>query len=690
MIKKRDSQFVRGDRTTRESSACGWVKHSQLLLLLISLMLTLPSYGQPWSSILSSSRAIDWSKSGLPATLPGGETTPNPWTPPTRTQCVTSQCNAVSAGTVTVTSINSAISSAPAGTYVLIPVGTFSLSGTISLKSNVTLRGSGAQATKLTGSVSIRTGSSGQGAWGDASLLSGTVAKGATSVTIASGQAVPSAGRMAALTQCMTGFSAANAYFTRYSGGAWVTSCTGTISDPAGPWVCGGFAQCDRNGARGVTNPHFLGEIFWIPSGGVSGTTVSFTAPIKSPLWSTARTASLMWMNSPGTTGAGLENFTYVGWIKMEGCYGCWMQGLRIIFSDSNPQLTSWAANVLISNSYFAANGGGLHTIAMGYENDPTVYDTNVLLLNNIFVGCYLQQNGGNIGLVQAYNYFGETPKNSSGGDSYAGDFPHNPGGQMFMLREGNQITMSWDDDTWSTHNFNTWFRNWASGFDFVSGGTTPNAMDIGGFSRFNNMIGNVIGSPQMVAVRSAAYSSVLGVNRNGVDPTGLTKDSLMRWGNFVYCTGDAKHCQVPGGAFDAGEVPTELSAYGSNSTPYQNFVPANQNLPASFFMNLTASQSGGTGLNWWKTCTAWATFPTACATYTTQPFPPIGPDVTGGPYMSGHAYDIPARLAWNNLPSDPAYPGTNIKQFDQRVYQADSGTSIELAPASNLSTIVK
>lgn len=645
-------------------------------LIACMLLCGVGLFSQPWSSILSSSRATDWSNAGLPATLPSGETTPNPWTPPTRTQCTTSQCNTVLGGTVTVSSINSAITSASAGTYVLIPSGTFSLSGTINMKSNVTLRGSGAQSTKISGAT-ISTGSAnGQGAWGGASLLSGSITKSATSVTIASGQTVPSAGRMAALSQCMAGMSAADANFTHYSGGDWVTNCNGTVADPSGPWVCGGFAQCNRNGNRGETNPHFQGEVFWIPSGGISGNTVTFDSPVHSPLWSTANSASLMWMDSPGTTGAGLEDFTSVGWIPLNGCYGCWMIGLRIIFTDSGPQLTSFVSRSLIANNYFAANSSDLHTIQLGAENDTTEYDSNVLILNNIFVGGYLEQNGGNSGLVMAYNFFGETPKNSTGGDSYAGDFPHNPGGQIFMLREGNQSAMSWDDDTWTAHNFSTWFRNWASGYDFISGGTIPSPIDSGGFSRFNNVIGNVIGSPQMAAARSTAYSDVLGVNRDGVDPTGLTRDSLMRWGNYVHCTGDATHCQVSTGAFDNSEVPADLSSYGANSTPYQNSVPSDHNLPASFFMSVTAKPSGGTGLSWWKTCTSWTTFPTVCATYIIQPFPPIGPDVTGGAYMSGHVYEIPARIAWVNLPSDSAYSGTNIKQFDQRVYQADAGGS--------------
>jgi hypothetical protein len=60
--------------------------------------------------------------------------------------------------------------------------------------------------------------------------------------------------------------------------------------------------------------------------------------------------------------------------------------------------------------------------------------------------------------------------------------------------------------------------------------------------------------------------------------------------------------------------------------------------------------------LSWWKVCTVWATFPTSCSTSVTQPFPPIGPDVTGGPYVSGYAYDIPTSVAFTHLPIDTAY----------------------------------
>src|SRR6266446_7958707 len=92
-------------------------------LISIFLLFSAPSHGQSWSGILAPSRAIDWSHAGLPATLPYGETTANPWTPPAgRTQCVTSACNAVTtnAGSSTPAQINAAIASASAGSYVLL------------------------------------------------------------------------------------------------------------------------------------------------------------------------------------------------------------------------------------------------------------------------------------------------------------------------------------------------------------------------------------------------------------------------------------------------------------------------------------------------------------------------------------------------------------------------------------------
>ena len=276
-------------------------------LISILLLFSIHSSGQSWSGIFAPSRAINWGNAGLPATLPDGETTPNPWTPPTRTQCVTSACKTVSGGTVTAATISAAISSAPQGTYVLIPAGTFALGGNVTITTNyVTLRGSGAASTKLTGgNIDI-----GSGSWGGSSFLTANPAKGATSITVAS---PPTAGRVAALEECDDGFSSSSAAgMTHYAGAGYANPCTGSYKDPLGPWVCSLSSICDSNGG-GTPNPHFQAHVIWIPAGSVSGNTVNFTTPLANDNWKTSRSAALVWYSNSGTVGSGLEGFTLVG-----------------------------------------------------------------------------------------------------------------------------------------------------------------------------------------------------------------------------------------------------------------------------------------------------------------------------------------------------------------------------------------
>src|SRR5208282_4126775 len=124
-------------------------RNLSLLFFLITLCLPVTSYAQLWSGIISPSRAVDWTQAGFP-----GDTLPDSgWT-----QCATTACNTVtSAGaSATAAQINSALSSAPADSYVLLPAGTYTLSAGISLVglSNVVLRGVGANQTFLTFSSS--------------------------------------------------------------------------------------------------------------------------------------------------------------------------------------------------------------------------------------------------------------------------------------------------------------------------------------------------------------------------------------------------------------------------------------------------------------------------------------------------------------------------------------------------------
>lgn len=109
---------------------------------LLIFALCLPCFGQAWSGVLSTSRAVRWDQNaGLPATYPDSETTANPWTLPVRTQCG-STLTPLGGGTDDTAQINSAITACTAGHYVLLG-GTVASPDTFTIKSTVTLNKSG-------------------------------------------------------------------------------------------------------------------------------------------------------------------------------------------------------------------------------------------------------------------------------------------------------------------------------------------------------------------------------------------------------------------------------------------------------------------------------------------------------------------------------------------------------------------
>jgi len=394
-----------------------------------------------------------------------------------------------------------------------------------------------------------------------------------------------------------------------------------------------------------------------------------------------------MWYNGSGTVGSGVQGVTIVGSINFNGTYGCWVKGVRFISTSASLLMTyHMDAHSLVANSYIGNTTNGInYLVQWGYDGGEQA-QSDFLFINNIIEGGFTAGFGDQVNQVYAYNYW-YTAANT--GFMSNGEFQHHAG-TSFLLREGNQMGYTLDDDTWGTHNLNSWFRNYISGVDNAYPSVTGPGFEIGGWSRFANIVGNVIGGGSS----SSSYGAVISVDSRGLDggSSGLTTKSLLRWGNYIVCSGGDSHCNKTN--FDSAEVPANLSTFGANSTPFQNPVPPSQNLPVSFFINgMTAHPSGGTGLNWWKACTNWSSFPTSCGSSSTPPMPPIGPDVTGGQHMSGHAWNIPAALAWSSLPPDPNYPTSwgSLHQFDERVYQSDlgGGSSGAPVPPTGLSAIV-
>lgn len=633
-----------------------------IAFLLVYVVTGSLSFSQTWSGIVASSRAIDWSHAGLPATLPDGETTPNPWTPPTRTQCGSTITSGAS-----VTTINTALAACGTGTYVLLGAGTFTVTNAQlrladtaggTSHSGTSLRGSGPNSTKivLVGSAVIVYGnawSAGTGTW-----TSGFT-QGATSLgmTLNTG-AAPSVGELISVSQCDTNQTGAG--------------CVGTRIDNGGVYLCGGTTSC-ANQAGNDTQQSQTVLTSTVTNTGGSNYTITFTPGLYMPNWAAQGGGAFVGWTGAGSTqtpsGIGLEALTVdmtgtsgnFG-IQFSNVYASWIKGVRIVGTGSSEAVDFFnCKNSLIANSLIDDYSYLINPLSLSLQEGS---DSDNLVINNILLhGLSWEGLGSNEGDVIAYNLIAQTHT------LYyeANPFQHTPG-NAFTLYEGNSTGHITDDDTWGSANLNTFFRNYLNGADppYLLPSSCSSlsciAMKIDGYHRFSNIIGNVIYGPQLTSYEAILSTPTNGVTNNACyrwsadtdDP--LTLTTAMRWGNVCSKTQASDTPTNSGIRFVSSEVPTSLSG---NAIPFQNSVPGNTNLPGSFFMSTTAHPSGGTGLSWWKVCTSWSSFPTSCSGTQTNPFPAVGPEVTGGNNAGGFAYDIPAAVAFNStsaLPIDTTY----------------------------------
>ena len=642
------------------------MKHyARFSFALSCVLLVVATYAhpqQPWSNILNSSRAIDWGKAGLPATLPDGELTGNPWTPPTRVACTSAQAGiTVPVGSGTpfpsiLTAMNNCSKANKTGSYLLLGSGSFTV-GTTSLMNTapyVTLRGNGAMNTTLTLSASLQFGQAGTKGGG---AVSASPAAGTTSVTLTgvSGTA-PTVGNIAWFNQCDTGYSGSNNASNGYN-----TCTTGSYSDNGGLFVCGGSTTCDSNGSgsggggQGSQFQYVL--VTSVTNNGGSSYTIGFSPGLYMPNWSTSNDVSMYWeVASDVGYGIGLEDMTIVftngSRVDIQGpAYASWIKGVRFIGSPGNRQLfwPDGGKNTLLLSNYFYTMTPSNPTSASSAINEANGSDN--LILNNIEESAIMLEGfGSQLGDVFAYNFSrdnnGQYPFTSS-------PYEHDSGssGVAFILSEGNQGDGADDDDTWGTGDLNTWFRNWyaCASVPFTYSSVEGTAISIDSFHRFDNAIANVLGGTgQCKTYQGSSYGGqIWRLNRQGSDS--LTTTSFMRWLNYDTVNGSVQK--------NSSEVPTSLSG---NAAPFENSVPgSNVTAPASFYMDsMGFHSSSGTGLSWWKVCNSSFNASTGnCAgTTTTPPFPACGPDVTGGNEVNGFCYDNPAQIAAKTLPVDTTY----------------------------------
>ena len=333
------------------------------------------------------------------------------------------------------------------------------------------------------------------------------------------------------------------------------------------------------------------------------------------------------------------------GGINIQNAMECWITGVRSVKvappggpggGRNHVWLTMTRGNE-IRNDYFYGSGG--QSQSYGIEWYP---GSDNLVENNIFQHVTSPMLvGTGSGDVLAYNFAIDDLYTPGGGGWMQPNYAGHNGGDAMLLIEGNDGLGAGTDNIHGTHHFLTFFRNHFYGDPNKTANTAT--MHLWAYSRFVNIIGNVLGRPTYYTT----YQTNLGTDDvdiysfgqpdSGLSGDPRTRETAMRWGNFDTVSATSR--------FDAAEVPSGL-------TNFANPVPASQVLPASLYLSVKPS--------WWGT----------------MPWPAVGPDVVSGdiPGYGGHAYQIPARRCYENAPIDPAYGSSNVRIFDPAACYVTAG----------------
>ncbi len=615
------------------------------LFPFILLCLSGSLYGQSSSGIIDPTRAVDWSQAGVPGGIPNRTTI----------------CTMLTAGASAAT-INSAIAACPSGQVVFLSAGTYNLSTGLVMKSNVTLRGAGADQTFLLFSAGNGCG----GLGGDVCFMGdGGTFYGGSSIAPGGSQSATWSGGYAAGTTniTLTGVGSSGLSVGQY---IYLDQADSTADN-------GSFFVCDNTTApcslEGVAPGRTVGgvdrnQIQIVKITAISGNTYTITPGLYARNWASGSTPGAWWplnlIQNAGIEDMSLD-YTGSGTSVESGAYfnnaaNCWVKGIRSIKPNRNHVWLWESAHITVQHSYFF---GTQNAASQSYGVESFISSDN-LVVNNIFeqVTAPIMM-GPAMGSVFAYNFSINDTYTVAAWLQQAVAIGHDAGA-MYNLFEGNNGSGYWGDVFHGTSGLNTVFRNRAVGWETGKTAVTV-PVQLESYNRFDNIIGNVLGQfgyhttyqTSLGVVASASIYDLGAGNTEGlvtVLSDSLVASTLMRWGNY-----DVVNAAV---RFVNSEVPSGISSYA-------NPVPASQTLPPSFYLSAKPS--------WWPSGKVW---------------PPIGPDVTGGniPNLAGHAYTIPAQDCYANVMGGPSDGSGTILTFNANTCYAIARP----APPTNLTVVVK
>jgi len=656
------------------------MKHKRTLLSLF-IVLCHPTWSraQAWSGIISSGRAIDWSTAGIPGGIPARPTVCTNWyngsgVPGSGTgnngdyyfRIDVGHASAeykkasgawATTGNEFYADVNTALGACGSGNVVYLNAGTYYVSANITVPSNVTLRGAGANSTTLSangsGAAVVYLGSNYPN-FSNAVSITGGTSVGSTRITVSNAANI-TVGSYLVIDQLNDGVIVTNA------------GSEGTCT-----W-------CDGGQANGT---YSQGQIVEVE--GVSGTTIAI-----SPALYTSYTLTPLATPFTATKYAGVEslqiyatNSGYAANFQFYGCAYCWVNGVEGNYSDGDHIDTDWSYHGEIVNSYFS--NAYLHTPGSA---DSCVNlrnkSTGMLVQNNILERLHvsLMLEWGAAGNVIAYNYTlgnfdSGSPNVVMGAIDMHGAHP------QFNLFEGNDTNVLGQDNIWGSHANNTSFRNYIRGTTKACNPTTGRATvtcsGTNGWWEFQasravnvtyegtnfNLVGDVVGSPEQSAL--LAYGNPISlVNQAvavcGVSPCGPGSRSYDNTA-FAYTFGYGEASDTGSSGYDSLLPFSTLLLHGeySNITSSVTWATGlSQVLPPSFY--LTAKPS------WWGS----------------TPFPAIGADVTGGSGAGGHAYPIPAEVCYASIMGGTDGTGSPLGFNAAACYGASTGSAPVVGPVA-------
>ncbi|HEY1903570.1 MAG TPA: hypothetical protein VGG56_14135 [Terracidiphilus sp.] len=590
--------------------------------------------------------------------------------------------------------VNTAIANCPSGQVVYLNAGNYSFAGQVFFnnKSNVTLRGAGPDQTF----VQFTKQGGCNGLQADVCIMNGDNNYGGDPHNVATW----TSGYAPGSTSIKLGAVTTGSISTLQVGSLLILDQMDDTTDTGNIYVCqtyGANGDCNQQG--GVSGRPGRGGFQTVTVTSISGSgpwTIGITPGIYAPNWRSSQSPGAWWSGALPVMGDGVENIS----LNHEGSNGSGVYGMGIQFVNatdgwvnnvrslndlngvSEHVETFQSTHITVENSYFF----GSNDASEGYGVSCDFNSSDNLFINNVFnhIASPLMMQGCGGG-VFAFNtatddYFGGVWQQGDG---------HHSIGDMYDLFEGNEDIMFTGDDIHGTSNMLTFYRNYYNGHDPATetGAKTDNttAMNLSAYSRYYNLVGNVFGTASYHKVYTDEPSSTtdcgdgkyyLSTNELGFSDQGgtaytaacygssfniyndlLTESTIMRWGNYNACTGDAACGAV---RFVSSEVPSALSVYA-------NAVPSSQVLPSSFFLSARPS--------WWPISTPW---------------PAIGPDVSGGNVASlaGHVYLTPAANCYLNVMGGKTDGSSGALTFNANNCYTASSSSGPLPPTNVTGTV--